>query len=48
MEHFPPRDIITTTTSKAVEDPQASNDNNINTSPGNTNKTFGHSNLSTL
>jgi len=48
MEHFFPRDIITITTSMAIEDPPASNDNNVNASPGNTNKIFGHSNLSTL
>jgi hypothetical protein len=32
----------------AIEDPPASNDNKFNASPGNTNKTFGHSNLSAL
>jgi len=48
MEHFFPRDTITITTSMAIEDPPASNDNNVNASPGNSNKTIGHSNLSAL
>jgi len=48
MEHFFPRDIITITTSMAIEDMPGSNDNNVNASPGNTNKTFDHSNSSTL
>jgi len=48
MQHFFPRDIITITTSMAVEDLPANNDNNFNASPGNTNRNFGHSNLSTL
>jgi len=48
MQHFFPRDIITITTSMAVEDPPANNDNSFNASPGNTNRTFGHSNLSVL
>jgi len=46
MEYFFPRDIIKITTSMAIEDPQASNDNKVNASPGKSNKTFGHSNLS--
>ena len=45
---FSPRNIITITTSMAIEDPLANNDNNINASPGNTNRTFGHSNLLVL
>ena len=48
MQHFFPWDIITKTTSMAVEDLPANNDNYVNASPGNTNKTFGHSNLPAL
>jgi len=48
MQHFFPMDIIKITTNMAIEDPPASNDNKVNVSPGNTNRTFGHSNLSTL
>jgi hypothetical protein len=48
MEHFFPRDIITITTSMVVEDQPASNDNKVNATPGNTNRTFGQSNLSML
>jgi hypothetical protein len=40
MGHFFPRDIITITTNMAIEDLPASNDNNVNASPGNSNKTF--------
>jgi len=48
MEHFFPRHTITISTSMAVVDPPASNDKKVNASPGNSNKTFGHSNLSAL
>jgi len=46
MEHYFPRHKITITTIMAIENLPASNDNKVNASPGNSNKTFGHSNLS--
>jgi hypothetical protein len=38
MEHFFPGDIINITTSMAIQDPPASNNNKINASPGNSNQ----------
>ena len=39
MEHYFPRDLITTSTTMAIAHMPASNDNNVNAGQENTNKT---------